>query len=283
MNGQDITLPGGHGQPPLIEKNGQPCALDETIKNQDRISVQKGEDGSSPEVTIGELVDTSSSKQITVDEEPYLLTPRVYRNNQQSTLDEIIQDRDSIRIEVTDTLLDVLTTLGYEKWLENTKPYRISINGKDTFFPSYCGKLFINSIEAKLSTKIQHGDVISFKPGFTPTVKELLAKKQLFPETTITISFNGEEVHLKKEGNRISRNGIRLAMDDRLYSGDSIEIEEQQVSAFIFQDLFNSVEINMPSHANGSFVLLKNGEETTFYEEIQQGDELEIVWPQATR
>ena len=71
-------------------------------------------------------------------------------------------------------------------------------------------------------------------------------------------------------------------MDDPVFPGDSIEMEEQPTSAFIFQDLFNAVEISMPSHSNGHFVLLKNGIETTFYEEIQQGDALEIVWPQSS-
>ncbi|MHA7138521.1 cell division FtsA domain-containing protein [Rossellomorea arthrocnemi] len=282
VNGQDITLPGGHGQAPLIEKNGLPSALDEKINHNDMITVHKGEDGTSPCVTIGDLLDTSS-KQIVIDENPFLLAPLFYRNDQPASLEEIIQDRDSIRIELMESLFDVLKHSGYEEWLESTKPYRISINGKDTFFPAYSGKLFINGFEAKLSSKIQQGDIISHKPGFTPTVKELLAKKQLTTGATITITFNGKKVELMKESSRVYRNGNRLEMNDHLFAGDSIEMEEQQISSFIFQDLFNTVEINMPSHANGSFVLLKNGEETTFYEEIQQGDELEIVWPQSTR
>ncbi|RBP03929.1 cell division protein FtsA [Rossellomorea aquimaris] len=284
VNGQDISLPGGHGQAPLIEKNGQPSALDEKINHNDMIIVHKGENGTSPCVTIGDLLDTSS-KQIVIDENPFLLAPLVYRNDQPASLEEIIQDRDSIRIELMESLFDVLKHSGYEEWLESTKPYRISINGKDTFFPAYSGKLFINGFEAKLSSKIQQGDIISYKPGFTPTVKELLAKKQLTTGATITITFNGKKVELMKESSRVYRNGNRVGMDDHLFAGDSIEMEEQQISSFIFQDLFNTVEINMPSHANGSFVLLKNGEETTFYEEkeIQQGDELEIVWPQSTR
>ncbi|MGF3105883.1 cell division protein FtsA [Rossellomorea sp. DUT-2] len=282
VNGQDISLPGGHGQAPLIEKNGQPSALDEKINHNDMITVHKGENGTSPHVTIGDLLDTSS-KQIVIDENPFLLAPLVYRNDQPASLEEIIQDRDSIRIELMESLFDVLKHSGYEEWLESTKPYRISINGKDTFFPAYSGKLFINGFEAKLSSKIQQDDIISYKPGFTPTVKEILAKKQLTTGASITITFNGKKVELMKESSRVYRNGSRLEMDDRLISGDSIEVEEQQISSFIFQDLFNTVEINMPSHANGSFVLLKNGEETTFYEEIQQGDELEIVWPQSTR
>jgi cell division protein FtsA len=280
VNGQDLTLPGGHGQPPLIEKNGQQCALDEKIQNHDRILVQKGLDGSSPQVTIGDLVDTSSTKQIVIDGNPHLVTPLVFRNNQTGSLEEIIQDRDVIQIELIETLLGLLTHFGYNEWLDGTRPYRISINGVDTFFPTYCGKLFINGVEAKHSAKVKNTDVISFKPGVTPTVKEILAKKQLTPESAIRITFNGEEVDLRKDNSRITRNGVKLEMEDRLFSGNSIEIDEQHTSSFIFQDLFNSMEINMPTHSNGSFILLKNGVETTFYEEISHGDELEIVWPQ---
>ncbi|TMU85944.1 cell division protein FtsA [Bacillus sp. BHET2] len=282
VNGQDISLPGGHGQPPIIEKNGYQAALDEVIKNNDHISVLKGNDGGPPQVIIGDLVDSSSSKEIVVDGKTYTLTPHVYRNNMRVSLDEIIQDRDSIRIEFVDTLLDGLTYLGYDNWIENTKPYRISINGKDTFFPSFSGKLFLNGVEAKLSSKIQQGDAVSFKSAHTPTINEILIKKQLVPGSSIHITFNGKEIELKKDSTRILRNGIRLEMDDPVFPGDSIEMEEQPMSGFIFQDLFNAVEISMPSHSNGHFVLLKNGVETTFYEEVQQGDTLEIVWPQSS-
>ncbi len=282
VNGQDISLPGGHGQPPIIEKNGQLTELDEVIKNNDHISVLKGKDGYPPQVTIGDLVDSSSSKEIVVDGKTYTLTPNVYRNNVRVSLDEVIHDRDSIRIEFIDTLLDGLTYLEYDKWIENTKPYRISMNGKDTFFPSFSGKLYLNGVEAKLSSKVQQGDTVSFKPAHTPTIHEILIKKQLAPGSRIHITFNGQEVELKKDSSRILRNGIRLEMDDPVFPGDSIEMEEQPTSAFIFQDLFNAVEISMPSHSNGHFVLLKNGIETTFYEEIQQGDALEIVWPQSS-
>ncbi|WP_374054642.1 cell division protein FtsA [Rossellomorea sp. FM04394] len=283
VNGQDISLPGGHGYPPVIEKNGLPSSLDENIKNNDMISVHRGVDGTPPRVTIGDLIDASSSKQIVIGDKDYVVTPLVYRNNQTASLDETIQDRDSIRIELMESLFDVLKHFGYEEWIKSTKPYRISINGKETFFPAYSGKLFINGFEAKLSSKIQQNDIVSFKPGSTPTVKELLAKKQLTAGSTILIAFNGKKVELMKESSRVYRNGTHLKMEDRLSSGDTIEIEAQQMSSFIFQDLFNSVEVNMPAHANGSFILLKNGEETTFYEEIQQGDELEIVWPKVTR
>ncbi|MCA1065982.1 cell division protein FtsA [Rossellomorea aquimaris] len=283
VNGQEITLPGGHGHPPLIEKNGQPCSLDESIANHDKISVVKGQDGTSPRVTIGDLLDTPSSKHIIIDDTAYEAAPLVYRNNRPAEINELIEDRDSVRIEWLESLQDVLMHFGYEEWITGIKPYHLTINGRETFFPVYSGKLLIHDVEAKLSTKIQHGDHISFKAGTHPTVQELLVKKQLYPGSTIEITFNGRTVNLTKESCRVYRNGARLKMDDRLNSGDSVEIEGQQMSSFIFQDLFNTVEINMPSHGNGSFVLLKNGEETTFYEEIQAGDALEILWPETTR
>ncbi|BCB05294.1 cell division protein FtsA [Bacillus sp. KH172YL63] len=283
VNGQDITIPGGHGQPPIVEKNGVPSDLDEVIKNNDVITVIKGVDGASPIVTIGDLVDDSSVKTIEVDGHPHQLTPLVYRSDRPASIDDPIQDRDAIRIKLIDTLEDALTHAGFSSWIEDTKPFRLSLNGKDTFFPAFAGKLLLNGVGAKPSSKIQHGDTVSFQKPHTPKLRDILSKKQLVPNTSIRITYNGQEVELTKNSSRILRNGIALSMDDKVFSGDRIEMAEQYTSPFIFQDLFTAVEITMPTHSTGNFELLKNGNPTTFYEEIQEGDALEIFWPQPAR
>ncbi|WP_156509877.1 cell division protein FtsA [Rossellomorea aquimaris] len=281
VNDQEITLPGEHGNPPIIMKNGQPSSLDETISNNDILFVEKGADGRSPSVTVGDLLD-SASKTITVNEKTYTLSPPLYKNGRKTTTDEIIEDGDSISMESNENLVDVLHQLGYMDWLESWKPFRITIDGKETFIPPFGGKIFINGKEARSTSRIQHNDCISFQSPIKPTVKELLLKKQLNLETSIHIRFNGTSVELRKEKSKVIRNGNHLSPEDLLYSGDSIFIEEKEVSSFIFQDLFKHVEIDMPSNFKGSFVLLKNGEDTTFYDPIQTGDELEIVWPESS-
>ncbi len=284
VNGQDLTLPGGHGEPPGILKNDLLSSLDEKINNNDKITVHKGEDGAPPHITIGDLIDYGPPKTIWINEKRLSLSPLIYSNDRKEAIDQVVNDGDKIRIEANDALIDVLTYFGHENWLEKWKPFRITVDGKETFIPGYGGKVFINKTEGRPSTKIQLHDKISFVPPVNPTVEEFINKRQLDLTTSIQVKFNGSLVELKKEKGHMIRNGSRLNESDRLFSGDSIQIVEQsQTGSFIFQDLFKHVEVTMPSDAKGSFLLLKNGEETTFYDEINPGDELEIVWPQTLK
>ena len=45
VNERQITVPGEHGKPPVIMKNGVEASLDHPINNGDEISIIKGKDG----------------------------------------------------------------------------------------------------------------------------------------------------------------------------------------------------------------------------------------------
>jgi cell division protein FtsA len=280
VNGQEITLPGGYGHPPVITKNGKDASVDDKLRNHDRVTVIKGEDGASPAVRIAELVDDLPVKNLLINETAHTLSPRLLRNGKNVTLDETIQDGDTIHYEARETIADALKKLGYEKWLDKWKPFRLTINGKETFIPSFSGKVYVNGTEAKPSATFSHNDKITLRDPENPTVRQLLRKRSEFRESSIEVMFNGSPVILKQEA-RVYKEGRPLNPDETVHSGDKLTIEEKTGHSFIFQDVFNHVEVAMPASGNASFQLVRNGEETTFYEEIQAGDSLEIRWTNA--
>jgi hypothetical protein len=281
VNDQEVTLPGGYGHPPVITKNGKEASVDDRLMNHDRITVLKGEDGASPSVKISELMDELPDITLFINEKAHTLSPLLLRNGTTVSPSELIRDGDSIQYEAKETIADALKKLDYEKLLEKWKPFRLTINGKETFFPSFSGKVFINAMEAKPSTSVSHNDQITFKSPDYPTVEQLLMRRSDYRERSIEIVFNGTPVTLKQEAADVYKGDQPLKMTDRLESGDSVIIKEKAGHSFIFQDVFNHVEIAMPAHGNASFQLMRNGEETTFYEEIQAGDNLEIRWTSA--
>ncbi|MCP3741121.1 cell division protein FtsA [Rossellomorea sp. BNER] len=277
VNNQAITLPGTYGTPPSISINDEHGSLETAINNGDRITVEKGEDGHSPHIKISDLLDAIPTKNIKINNKSFEVSINVKKNGNLVGLNEIVSDQDRIEVEQTQDIKDVFLQLGYQKYL--THPFRVTINGKDTFFPAFTGKLKANGIDVKPTYIVQNNDSIEYNQPENPTLQMILAKKQMNLEKEIMVFFHEEEVRLKKQIGEVLRNNKKLSLDCLIQSGDSIQYKINEDATFIFQDIFRHVEIEMPTNAKGKFILLKNGEETSFYDSITTGDRLQISWP----
>ncbi|WP_080844403.1 cell division protein FtsA [Cytobacillus gottheilii] len=279
LNGHQITIPGSHGEAPLLMKNGDLCGLDDKVQSGDEIIVSKGLDGLRAQVLIHDLIDELPNKTIYVNDQEYTLHAIITRNGEPVGTNHLVLDHDVIKCTVPDTISEMLTVLNLQNLLDRLKPFKLKINGKDTVIPSFSGTLLRNGSQAKMHNSIEHGDKITISNRTEPTLKDLMHVKQMDLECTLPVSFNNKEIQLKKPLVKFKRNGEELALEDFIFDGDALNYIEIKQEPFIFQDIFKAVEINMPQNANGSFLLLKNGENATFYDPLNAGDQLEIVWP----
>ncbi|WP_456273721.1 cell division protein FtsA [Bacillus sp. AK031] len=279
VNGQSITLPGKHGMAPSILKNGLRSGLDQPIENGDRITVIKGEDGEAPHIKVSDLIETQPEINLTINGEFHTIPMTLMINGRSASIDMVVQDRDVIEVEPLLTIETALKRINQNELLQHLRSYHITINEKETFIPAYSGRTTVNGRESKLSTVVKNGDVIEMKKPEVPALKMIIEKKQMNLYDKINIFFNGEELELSKEIMEVFRNGDKLDENSLVYTGDKLTAISKERSPFIFQDLFRHVDIKMPANSQGKFLLLKNGEETTFYESIQTGDQLEIRWP----
>lgn len=283
VNGQNITIPGGHGEPPIILCNGTPCSLDSEIKNGDQLIVEKGENGQKAEVQIKDLLDEIPEKDIKVNNQYYKVTAALTCNGRLASPEEFICDRDLIECKIPETVEDVLVSLNLLDLMAETRPFRVNLNGKETFIPPLAGKIYRNGREIKLYHGYEHGDDIIIEKKGTMTVRELAQLKQIMLTQTIPITFNNEKIDLQKAVSIVKREGVTLLEDELIEDGEHLVIEQGRIEPFIFQDLFGHVNIDIPAHSNGNFVLLINGEQATFHSAIQPGDHLQIVWPVLTK
>ncbi|MGM0843901.1 MAG: cell division FtsA domain-containing protein [Bacillota bacterium] len=279
VNGQSITLPGKHGEAPTILRNGQRSGLDQPIQNGDRITVIKGENGESPSIKISDLIETQPEIDLSINGKPYSLPKNLTVNGKPSSIDSLVKDRDVIEVEPSPSVEVVLKRTGHETLTQHLKTYHITINEKETFIPAFSGRVTVNGREARLSTLIKNGDIIEVRTSDNPTLGMISEKKQMNLSYRITVFFNDKKLELSKEAAEVFRLGEKLEADSLIQTGDKLTVVAKEPGEFIFQDLFRHIEIDMPSNAGGKFQLLKNGEETTFYENIQTGDKLEIRWP----
>ncbi|WP_249310261.1 cell division FtsA domain-containing protein [Bacillus sp. FJAT-49736] len=283
MNGQQITIPGEHGQPPIIKKNGENCSLDEPVQNGDQIIALKGMDGRSPEVRISQFLDDIPAKTVYINEKKYEIATIIKRNGNNVTSEEVVADRDILEVQLPDTIEALLKSTKHNHLIADLEPFRIRLNGKETFLLAFSSKLFLNNKPAKLSHPFQNNDHIQVIKSSLNTVRQLAEIKNIPLYNLIHVFFNGEMITMKKSKTEWYRNDVKLKEDDIISHGDIIEMKTIEMEPFIFQDIFRHVEIDIPKESSGKFHLLKNGEETTFYEIVNDGDKLEILWDPVLR
>ncbi|QQZ10583.1 cell division protein FtsA [Heyndrickxia vini] len=279
LNGQQITIPGEHGEPPTIIKNGDPSTLDTLINNGDQITIIQGKDGLPPHIKIKDLLDEIPSKKIFINEKPITVSMIIRKNGDVVSSEEILADGDSIEISFPNNMEELLHTLHMFDILNELKPFRLKVDGKETFFPSQSAKIFINSEEAKLSNHFSHMDCITIERRNPLTVREFAKLKNIKLDYCLHVYFNGENVTISKPLTEVFKSGQLLSPDEYILYGDEIELKFYKIEPFIFQDIFRFVDISMPQNSNGKFELLNNKEAVTFYDTISEGDQLEIIWP----
>ncbi len=282
LNGQNITIPGGHGEAPLILCNDSPCSLESVIQNGDHLIIEKGKNGHKAEVLIKDLIDEIPSKQIKINEQHYIVTASLICNGATASAEKLVEDRDIIICKIPETVEEMLASLNLHELLAEIRPFRVNLNEKETFIPPLSGKIYRNGKEIKTYHSFEHGDHIIIEKKSAITVREFAELKQIMLSQNIPVSFNEKKINLRKPVSTVKRQGVTLLDDDLIQDGDHLMVEQGRIEPFIFQDLFGHVDIDIPTESNGNFVLLVNGEQATFHSTIEPGDDLKIVWPVKT-
>lgn len=279
LNGQTITIPGSHGEAPLLLKNDVTCSLDDPVKNEDHLTAIKGEDGIQPKVYIHDLLDGIPEKTVKINGKTYSIYAKVFCNGKLTSPDSIVSDRDTIQCQFPETIEELLKDLHLQTELETLRPFRIKLNGKETFIPPFSGKLYRNGIEVKQSSSFEHLDELLITEKIKPTVKKLAEIKHIMLTQCIPVTFNGKPIVISKEITEFTRNDEVLSHDDLLNDGDIIAYLQKEIKPFVFQDLFKHVQIKIPKKASGRYTLMRNNQQTTFFGKIEPGDDLKIEWP----
>lgn len=275
FNNQAITLPGTYGKAPQVILNGEAIDIDYPIQHGDRLSVQKGEDGREPIVSLREIVDDYSSFQITFNGKPDTVEPGFIVNGKQVTADYLLKDHDQVRLEKIETLADWIDKRGKQSILNELAPFTVYLDGQKVELKQFSGYLEINDKKAEPNHRLMPNDQISFSPMKQVSVSQLLNALNLKFEAKINVSFNGETVTLSKEVLTILQNNQPLKYTDLINPEAKLITQRLKDQDFIFQDLFRFISIDL-SKVKGNVKILKNGEPATFLDPLVNNDQIEI-------
>ena len=278
INGRNTTIPGTHGEPPIIKKNNVNCPLDAALNPGDQLWVEKGNDGTETSVILSEFLDELPKRRIYINEEEYEIYSSLFMNGLQADGREEVHDGDQILFKMPDTVEDALMFAGLKSIVDELTPFNLIINGQQESFPPFSGAVYVNEKEAQFNHRISDGDHLTLIRRKPVTVNDLLTIYNTDEENHISVTFNNEPLILTNKSYTIYRNDTLLNNTDILLNGERIHLKYESKSSFIFQDLFRYVEIEFPQDKPGGFHLMRNKQEATFYDEIHDGDQLEIVW-----
>lgn len=276
VNDKEITVPGSYGQAPNIELNGQPANIETLIVNNDKITITKGLNGRSPDVTIGELIDDIPAITFYINNEKKTIKSTINVNNKHQSKDYIINDKDTIQIRQPKTIKDILTQISSEK-LPTSDGFKIYVNSKVIKLTGADTQVLLNGNETSSNTIIKDNDELIIKSDKEPILADLLEQLKLTYFYSMKVTFNGKPVILEQPRVTVYRNDTLLALDSTLSKDDHLKLTELKRSSFIFQDVFRYVDLDL-SKITGSFKIMINDKLAGFDDTINDHDALTIKW-----
>ncbi len=277
VNGQDIFIPGGHGQPAQILVNSQQATTKTIIKTGDAIQLIEGQDGHPATATVRDIVDQAVTKTVTIQETKYVIEPTITVNGSPVSMDTVLNDRDIIVFEIAETVEDIFKFTNNTHLLKQFESFVVYVDGKPLYLPAFSAQLLINGKPSKLSYAVQQNDVITFSQPTLPTVQRIADHMNVLLEDKIIIHFQQELVELKKTTNDMLVNQAVVSPLSTVPNGATIAIQEKDRSPWIYQDVFRFSTWQLPTTFKGHFTILRNGQPASFDTEIFGGDQLEIV------
>ncbi|WP_312754359.1 rod shape-determining protein [Rummeliibacillus suwonensis] len=276
VNGQDIFVPGGHGNPTEIFVNGEKVSTKHPIQNGDVIELVEGADGEPAKATVQDMIESEEKYTIYINDESFIIEPKIRLNGQPAELTVPLKDGDVLTMETAQTVEQILKWAGRENILRQLKPFSIIKNGTTIELPEFSHKILVNDQPTKLYFQVKNGDHINIQEAKHPTIHAIAEHFNMLLENRILVTFQNEQLELKKPCYRIFVNGQSVKDTAVIHSGDNIEFSAMEASNFIYQDVFLFSNWQIPTNFKGTFKILRNGEPSHFDAEIFGGDQLTI-------
>ncbi|MGG4498332.1 cell division protein FtsA [Brevibacillus reuszeri] len=284
INGRIKMIPGGHGTPPVIEKNGEAAGLDTPITDGDKIVIIAGVNGEDAHAEVKDLLERLDTLELICNDRPLSLGPIILVNGEPQPLHAALSDRSEVEIRLPRTIEEVLHTAQLSETGDGEDaPYlQFSVNGHSYSIPSRSEVILLNGKTATLSDYVRQGDDLVYRVDeiTSPTIRDVIPLDEWVQET-VTVLFNGEKVVLPVAQVAITMDGRAATPEEAVVDGAVIHVKSSPSAPPVFSDVFRFVDVSLEKPDRESisgFVMLVNGELATFQTELKSGDKLELYW-----
>ena len=265
LNGERQRIKGENGVPATILLNGKEASIQEHVNDGDILQVKLAVNGSSPEVTVGDLA--SIDKRIKLEDQTYTL-PLVKANGKVVSRTYKVMPNDEIETISVATLGELLDELDISmsnkcitKDFNALEPDYVLKDG-DTFLvdiisqPKPMSAVEDESSEKEMRTEVQ-------------TESQLLNDLQTTEQSEEDLSEGKEVVAAPQEESQEEKICV-------IANNQTVGLPKK-ASSYIFASIFDYIDFDL-SKPQGTVQLIRNGEAAALTDILQDGDVLEIYW-----
>lgn len=272
VDGETKFFPGNVGTLACVTVNGKDATMETVVESEDKIEVVRGKDGSPPKVCLKDVVASVAEKTVRVNGKDVKIAFTYAVNGKSASMDAELKDGDEVTKIEEDTVGAVLKSegLSYEG-----KRMNYTLNGAKSHF-NLPVEILLNGNVAKLSDKVNTGDVIKYNVNDTPTLKEVLDIDE--QSSSLRITFNGKERYIPSAAKELTVNGKSATEKTKITDGANIVYKETPQTATTVSDALLAVNFQPPpATSRMKFDILVNGKSAEFIDPIKSGDSLEVV------
>nr|WP_025776176.1 cell division FtsA domain-containing protein [Clostridium botulinum] len=288
----------------LIKINGVKASVEDNIKEGDKIEIEFAKNGEDAKPTLKDYIKKVYSTTFFINDIIENLTPLAFVNGDKKDVNYIIREGDNVKILFPETLGH------YKEYYETLKDYKYYLNGeelKEDYIIRESDRIYkirdeieenkeenfeINEVDGKDNELnvvekeiIETNDETSIREviedNYTQSKDNGLKSKDLQSEVleekeaALTKEYienekENREEKIETENFNIKETGIKVRVNNE-------EILLKGKDKYIFVDIFNHVEFDL-SVAKGKLVLLLNGKSAGYYDDLKDGDSIEIKW-----
>lgn len=272
FNGEPKFFPGEMGTFATVKLNGEETTLDAPVKNESKIQIVPGKDGSSPKVALKDIVTKSEEKTVRLNGKDVKIAVYYTVNGKRAELDTELKDGDVVEKCEESTVREVLKS---ENLSPEGKRLNYTLNGNKAHI-TLSAEILLNGNPANLLAKVMTGDVIKYNVNDRPTLKDVLDIDE--SSMSLKITFEGKEYHIPAASAELTVNGKSATERTIIQDGADILYKEMPRAVTTVSDALLAVNFQPPpATSRMKFDILVNGNSAEFIDPVKNGDSLEVV------
>lgn len=272
VNEEKKFFPGSLPSMARILMDGEETTLDAVVREGARISIEAGNDGETPEITLAEVLTVAPEFKLYINGREKHIRQGATINGEPAEPHTRLKDGDVIESKEPRSLGEALKIAGYPP---GGRKIRYTLNGVSSQY-TIRPEILLNDAPAILSMSIHEGDHIEYQAPDEPQLSDVLDLKAL--QSSVTIRYNDQDFEIPSAALTLTVNGHKASPGTFLEDGAEVRYDLEERKATTVNEALLAVGFEPPPATSRVTVsIFVNRRPAIFTDPIKNGDRLDIV------
>ena len=272
LNGERKFVPGTLGTLAHLYVDGEPADLDTKIQQGSRVTVTPGEDGTTPLVSLSDVIEDTPAFSLYINGQKKLLKTQIFVNDELAEARRQLKDNDRIETKAPRSIGEALLIAGYPP---TGQKISYTLNGAAASY-ALTPEITQNGEPATLSMPLHENDRLTYTLPTDARLGDILNVSEL--EASVVIYFNKSEYKIPSSSIELEVNGHKASPGTIISEGSQVRYTRSERRATTVSEALLAVKFQPPSATTPVKVtILVNQKPAEFTDPIKNGDTLDIV------